>query len=362
MEVVAPGELIKSTGGFGGETIVSGTSMAVPHVVGIASVLWQKETTKSADFIRRLINESANYLGDANIYGNGLVDLSYALEIYDEFEDTYIPGSVATVQNEFENNSEIESFNDVDYVEGSWAWYTYTDQYGNSITTYAHQWLIEAGVYWSGNTTNLSTDIINLIKRAAIWPDDLANGVQGFTHPGWHGYYRYLRFDETKPHNYTYYPLYPNNDYNAGYCFMMSYALGDGNSCASLLTTYPYLYDLYYPLENLRKDFYDSGWGSVFKYWVIGLAIHTGTDVFAHSTAKKDGTIITHSMDYPVNGIMDADDNTVIPTRFSAAVLLSSYAMDRLVYNVNYSSYLDIYSVYNSDPDYYNNFNLVPFQ
>ena len=63
MEVVAPGELIKTTGGFGGEIIVSGTSMAVPHVVGIASVLWQKDKTKSADFIRQLINESANYLG-----------------------------------------------------------------------------------------------------------------------------------------------------------------------------------------------------------------------------------------------------------------------------------------------------------
>ena len=90
MEVVAPGELIKSTGGFGGEIIESGTSMAVPHVVGIASLLWQKDKSKSADFIRQLINESANCLGNENIYGNGLVDLEYALEIYNEFASAYV--------------------------------------------------------------------------------------------------------------------------------------------------------------------------------------------------------------------------------------------------------------------------------
>ena len=46
VDVVAPGELIKTVANFGMETVSSGTSMAAPHVVGIASVLWQKDKTK----------------------------------------------------------------------------------------------------------------------------------------------------------------------------------------------------------------------------------------------------------------------------------------------------------------------------
>lgn len=89
LEVVAPGEQIKSSGAFDGEVIVSGTSMAAPHVTGVASVLWQRDKNVSNAFIRQLINYSANLYGDKNEYGNGLVDLSFALEQYDAFRTVY---------------------------------------------------------------------------------------------------------------------------------------------------------------------------------------------------------------------------------------------------------------------------------
>ncbi|HWT74804.1 MAG TPA: S8 family peptidase [Mobilitalea sp.] len=48
LELMAPGEQILSTGGFGGVAVTSGTSMASPHVAAIASVLWQKDLNCSS--------------------------------------------------------------------------------------------------------------------------------------------------------------------------------------------------------------------------------------------------------------------------------------------------------------------------
>ena len=53
VDVVAPGEAVRATGAFGETMVTSGTSMAVPHVVGAASLLWQKDTSKSKDFIKK---------------------------------------------------------------------------------------------------------------------------------------------------------------------------------------------------------------------------------------------------------------------------------------------------------------------
>ena len=62
----------------------SGTSMAAP-VAALASILWQKDVSKSADFIRSLIDATARPLGAKEDFGYGLIDCSYALKQYDEF-------------------------------------------------------------------------------------------------------------------------------------------------------------------------------------------------------------------------------------------------------------------------------------
>lgn len=62
LEITAPGEKIKASGFFGGTIVTHGTSIAVPHVVGVASLLWEKDTSKSNEFIRQLINYSAKIL------------------------------------------------------------------------------------------------------------------------------------------------------------------------------------------------------------------------------------------------------------------------------------------------------------
>ncbi len=280
MEVVAPGELIKTTGGFGGEIIVSGTSMAVPHVVGIASVLWQKDKTKSADFIRQLINESANYLGDESIYGNGLVDLSYALDIYDDFESTYEPNAQKYEMNLFENDNEIVSFKDVDYVEGLW------------YQSY-HEILAEYG----GDYYNLNSTDLFYLKAGATWNDRVWPGMTSY--PYLHGYY--------------------TTNYIASYSYLMNCALQQRAIPSSSIIGYQcYLYP---KVLNANMPY-----GTTFnKYFYAGIAIHAGTDIFSHS-AWYNGSRITHGTDYNLNGLYDADDRYYIQGRFYA-----SYTVARLV-------------------------------
>lgn len=60
VDVLAPGENVSSNSWFGFECICSGTSIAVPHVVEVASALLGKDKNKSPDFIKTLIKTSSN--------------------------------------------------------------------------------------------------------------------------------------------------------------------------------------------------------------------------------------------------------------------------------------------------------------
>ena len=62
VDVWAPGEFVKTRAAFGLETVNSGTSIATPHVVGMASLIWQKDKNKSSDFVRGLIEDSAKVI------------------------------------------------------------------------------------------------------------------------------------------------------------------------------------------------------------------------------------------------------------------------------------------------------------
>lgn len=75
VELVAPGVNIESTFKDGGYAILSGTSMAAPHVAGLAAVLWQKHAESPADATRTLLHELAHDIapiGDDDASGWGL--------------------------------------------------------------------------------------------------------------------------------------------------------------------------------------------------------------------------------------------------------------------------------------------------
>lgn len=136
-EVVAPGKSIVSRGVFDSMQIFSGSSMAVPHVVGLASILWQRDTSRDASFIRGLIDVSAKALEDDANCRYGMIDCKYALECYDTFaqqvaENSSILDAVSddgeddTVREELEsrieNESELATEEEMQKLHGNWAW------------------------------------------------------------------------------------------------------------------------------------------------------------------------------------------------------------------------------------------------
>lgn len=78
MELVAPGVSILSTTPNNGYFVMSGTSMASPHVVGVAALIWAEHPNLSNSQIRALLKNSSTSLGDTFQYGSGLVDTKQA--------------------------------------------------------------------------------------------------------------------------------------------------------------------------------------------------------------------------------------------------------------------------------------------
>lgn len=78
IELVAPGVNVESAWKDGGYVILSGTSMASPHVAGLAAKLWQKDTLNPASEIRDIIHKLSTDLlpiGDDDNSGFGFPHL-----------------------------------------------------------------------------------------------------------------------------------------------------------------------------------------------------------------------------------------------------------------------------------------------
>ncbi|WP_177208522.1 S8 family peptidase [Trichococcus pasteurii] len=101
VEIAAPGVAVLSTwkdstnfagpqpfsfAGYAGEYFIeaNGTSMAAPHVAGVAALLMASDPSYTAETVRNKMNQTALDLGTSgkdNLYGYGLVDASLALGI-----------------------------------------------------------------------------------------------------------------------------------------------------------------------------------------------------------------------------------------------------------------------------------------
>ncbi|WP_299615762.1 S8 family peptidase [Pelagibius sp.] len=82
VEIVAPGSRINSTRVGGGHRLMSGTSMACPHVAGAAALLKQLHPSWPPVRIRNRLNATATDLGAPGNdpkYGNGLLDCEAAV-------------------------------------------------------------------------------------------------------------------------------------------------------------------------------------------------------------------------------------------------------------------------------------------
>ena len=75
----APGVGVHSAWTGGGFRSLSGTSMAVPHVAGVAALYLEERPSLTALELRRALESRARPLGDARDYGRGLVQASAGL-------------------------------------------------------------------------------------------------------------------------------------------------------------------------------------------------------------------------------------------------------------------------------------------
>ena len=76
VEIAAPGVSVRSTVLNNGYQSMSGTSMATPHVAGVAALVWSRHSQCSSEQIRKALTATAQDLGSAgrdNSYGHGLV-------------------------------------------------------------------------------------------------------------------------------------------------------------------------------------------------------------------------------------------------------------------------------------------------
>lgn len=298
VDVVAPGEAVRATGAFGETMVTSGTSMAVPHVVGAASLLWQKDTSKSKDLIKNLLEESARNVGDKESYGNGLIDYEYAEKQYTKAEEQYEQGQDIELKD---NTKTIKTYNnssDENKVSGTWS-------------AKGHQ------EYLTENNVNIPA-----MKDGAVYPDKDDSGVPGMTeNPDFHGLYE-RRHSGNEEVNYL-----------ASYRFMIKIGneYGKGKTYTSVSKAdIPGLTDTSYSrirsmMANLqKKSFFKNYSNANKKAFVFGVAMHTSTDTFAHSTYRYyNGTwySITHAINekkgqYKKN---EADNSKFVPERFDMA-------------------------------------------
>ena len=260
VEIVAPGELVRSTGVLGDERVSSGTSLAAPQVAGAASLIWEKNPDMPADFVRSLLNESANQYGESQKYGNGLLDIDYALKHYDSFRNSYNEedktGSLE------ENEKEVLCFEETNCIEGNWSGKKHEEM--PALSDYDH------------------------VKKGARFPDtkdkeyvpdndeDKCIFARLSINPWWHGSYR-------KSTNYVAAYIYQTRLANK-----IRYG-GTADIPYSLSST---------AVADIQSDLTKINWEKELdtsfafpaerRAFVWGMAIHNLADAFAHSTYIKD--------------------------------------------------------------------------
>ncbi len=366
LELMAPGEDILSSAIFGGVTGVSGTSMAAPHVAGVASVLMERNPEMPADYIRMLLNYSANLYGSPDEYGNGVLDLGYALEINDKFKKLYEKHIDKAEKNKKEKQKEkfwgevlktipenekaVETFPGTEVVGGLWL-KDNRDHVGK-----LHENFVITGVEGS-QVISFTGEQMKILKYACGYPDATKGGLNAEGKP-YHGHlWQYKIYPVNGKDRYV--PVAEAN-YVANYILLTriadvfgsvpSFAGNNTQLVKSALEAlfqeaeaYMYAGDL----THMRGDFGsvtklgERTWQQVFgdmggtvevtpenvKFFIYGMALHSITDTYAHSTFSKKGTQwgrVGHNDD---DFSISCDNDTYIPERWTAA----QYAADSVL-------------------------------
>lgn len=320
LELVAPGELVETTGFLGSELVTSGTSLAAPQVSAVASLIWEKDPDVSADFVRSLINESANLYGDTDAYGNGLMDAEYALEHYDEFREKYESRNQEG-QLLKENTRTITTFDDTGCVEGCWS----QDNHENMIA--ANYFNVRYGARFP-DTNRYMYDKNNedtyIFKRMTI-------------NSWWHGYYKYTNYIKAV----IYAARMGDAIYNYGKGAQGRAVSPDYGDAEKMLSDIRYMDNNNVwatELERMKKSAANSSNSKAQaqkdtvgfrRAFIWGMAIHAATDAYAHSV-RYNGKLITHDeVLVGTEWVAAADCPGICQERFWDAQTIAQKMMDR---------------------------------
>lgn len=282
MELTAPGEQILTKSMFGMETVNSGTSMAAPHVTGTAAMLMTADREKSAEEIRFVLDASGNPLGSQNEYGYGLIDVQYAKELLEEDAETVQEMCLEKEEAPNEERKPVETFEDVDYVEGRW----HKEDHPKLMETSINEYMALDGRL-------ITAKQIRLLKAGSVFPDKYLKHRANY--PEWHGYY--------------------TKNYVANYIFATKIAKNGGDT-TDLARTKGQDVTCYDRMKNTvsksgitDQDNVKKSWANVFstevnlngyadksasekqewkKYFLYGMASHTISDTFAHSSFYRN--------------------------------------------------------------------------
>lgn len=314
VEIVAPGEKIASTGFFDELICTQGTSVAAAHVTGVASLLWDYDTSKSSEFIRALLNNSARSIGAQNIFGHGIVDAKYAFDNYLDFEQNY---SVENSTPLSYNISELNTYTD-SQVKALW----YGSGHSNALnsTTYSNnkKVLLQYAVKMSDHVLR---GIVNT-RYGVSWDDTQTEPTKTYNHY-FHGYGNYVA-DYIFLANCAYYyknngsmpsydnqwqALYPTNNYSNEYPNLKI-------SLEALNYSWDTVYNCLASDTDLSGKLTSSITASIGhnSLILIGIAIHCAMDAYSHKICR--------------NGSHSSDDST--SSNANAYTTAKSVALDIL--------------------------------
>ena len=303
LDIAAPGEKIQTASFFGGAVVTHGTSIAVPHVVGIASLLWEKDLSKSHEFIRQLIDATSKNISNSDECG--LIDADYAMSMYETFAENFKDSGRKNEDFIPVNTESLDSFQEINddeaYVEGRWR--------GDG-----HTKLVDLGT----DSLEMSAKTIEIIKAGAIYTDSDAGNIKGYgKYPEYHGGVKWDKVPgkEVVPVNFV-----------SCYLFLTRIALRGGDT--SVFKRVPIGMDarIFNKIKSkiTTTKFGDLPWSQILaqygntktnrKYFLYGVAIHLVSDSFAHRIWYKENGVVGKYMKHP-----DADNPIKCKNRFKVA-------------------------------------------
>lgn len=276
LDVVAPGDQILSSGAFGGVVVEEGTSVSAAQVTGVAAVLWGKHPDKTNEFIKGLLVSGANAEAVDENCGQGIIDYEQSEKNYAKMNAVYQAyksrGMVEkravekAEESVGENRKEIRETDEVNYVNGAW---------GDSTHT---------GFVTTGKN-------IDIVKRGAVEPDNIPSMQKMVYHPCFHGGGNYFANAKYLV-DYARQLLKAENEtwISAPYISSLSGMTvaeekGKENANIQQELNVSVLKSFY---QKCGTEIETENKNHLRAYAILGLAIHTMTDAFAHRGYRVD--------------------------------------------------------------------------